>query len=402
MNTLLQRRMMIAGGAAPVPTPTGPLPYIRNTKDAYIDTGITADNTVRVIVWARNFNPTGGWLFGSRNAFGSNAFCVSSHGEDKTGLIRIDYAQSQYDCYTGDQFSRLSDYHRYELSNGVFNVDGVNIFTSSSTGNFSNGVAIHLFGMNNNGNHLNMSLPADIFACKIYKNGALVRNYSPVQSPSVGLYDSVSGTVFTNAGSGSLSYNVFDTDSYQRLSYVECNGAQGFVTGVYGSNTVNICAKFRLTGGPAYASILGTRVTNTSGRCDFSFGNTTYANRYFYFGYKTGYQFPYNLSSQTGSDLIWIKAGLASTMYKANARLGNTVNGAAGDYTTTYTMSVGGWYNGTSIQECMTGRLYFVGFGEQRNYVPAKVSGVAGFYDTYNDVFYPSTTGTNFIEGPTI
>lgn len=42
------------------PSPTIQTPYLRNSETgAYIDTGITPDNTTRVITWARNFNPGG-------------------------------------------------------------------------------------------------------------------------------------------------------------------------------------------------------------------------------------------------------------------------------------------------------------------------------------------------------
>lgn len=44
-----------------------------------------------------------------------------------------------------------------------------------------------------------------IYACKIYVNGVLVRDYIPVRKGTVGyLYDSVSGKLFGNAGTGAF------------------------------------------------------------------------------------------------------------------------------------------------------------------------------------------------------
>jgi hypothetical protein len=45
------------------------------------------------------------------------------------------------------------------------------------------------------------------------------------------------------------------------------------------------------------------------------------------------------------------------------------------------------------------GNIYYVGFGSQCNLVPVKVNGVAGMYDTYNDIFYSSISGTDFTAG---
>jgi hypothetical protein len=45
------------------------------------------------------------------------------------------------------------------------------------------------------------------------------------------------------------------------------------------------------------------------------------------------------------------------------------------------------------------GYIYYIGFGTDKNFVPAKVNNVAGMYDTYNDVFYPSASGAAFIAG---
>ena len=43
-----------------------------------------------------------------------------------------------------------------------------------------------------------------LYACKFYENGVLVRNYVPSQNPDnvIGLYDCVTKTFYSNAGTG--------------------------------------------------------------------------------------------------------------------------------------------------------------------------------------------------------
>ena len=225
-NTLVFQN---GGSPTPPPPPVGDTPFIRNTSlGAYIDTGITADDTVKIIVWARNFNPGGGFLFGSRDNTTQNTFGIGAHSAANTGRIRLDYSQAN-NTFADNQFKNLSHYRKYEFYNGVLRIDDEIVATATGV-SFSNQHNIHLFGVNSAGTHADMSLPVDVCACKIYKNDVLVRDFSAVGTPSVGLYDAVSETVFTNAGSGTFTYGTFDSSAYSALEYIECSGAQYFLT----------------------------------------------------------------------------------------------------------------------------------------------------------------------------
>lgn len=391
-------------GSGPTPPPVVGKAYIRGGADgSYIDTGITADNTVRVIVWARNWNPTSGALFGSRVALSQDTFAIGTHSAQNTGRIRLDFAQSNT-TYADNQFSNLSHYHKYEYYNGELKVDDVTVATATS-GTFSNQYNIHLFGLNNAGTHANPGLPIDICACKIYKNGTLVRDFTAVNAPSVGLLDAVSGTVFTNAGSGSFTYGSFNENAYTPLLYVACDGQQYFDTGLYGSESTKVVTKFRPTSTTkTYYQLFGTR-NRTEGNTlmlELMLGNESYANRYFYARYKAGSNTVYNSASQTNNDLVYVHNANVFTLYKNNSQLG-TKTATASSFTTTYTMYVGSSnMSGSWNVYPWKGYIYYIGFGANKNFVPASVNNVAGMYDTYNDVFYPSASGTAFIAGTTL
>lgn len=378
--------------------------YIRGGADgSYIDTGISADSTTRVVVWARNWNPSGLCLFGSRVDATTNAFAAFASVNQQTGFIRFDYGAAQF--LSQDAFRYLSGYHKYEANGNEFLVDDSVIITATAA-TFSNNVNIHLFGVNTNGTHTDMALPADICACQIYKSGVLVRDFSAVNTPSVGLYDSVSNTLFTNAGTGSLSYDVFYRENYTPLEYVSCTGSQYFDSGVLGTYGGAAVVKFMPTNTTAvYNAVFGYR--DSSACCDLSLGNTSQANRYSYWRLGTDKSsVTVSSTTLTNKALVASKSNNTMNLYENGSQLGSaTKRGVSTSFQTPYSMAVGDRRNGEDSvhpSEYFIGRFYYVGFGKDRSFVPAKKGTKIGMYDTYNDVFYESATATPFVAGPTI
>lgn len=383
-------------------TPAVMIPYIRGgANGSYIDTGITPDNTTRVIVWARNFNPSGGTLFGSRVAYGNNAFYVAANSGANSCRMSINYGSvSEYPAGTQERY--LSNYHKYEMNANELLVDDSTIATCGGT--FSgNNLNISLFGINTNGTVTSSSTPIDICACKIYKGGVLVRDYTPVSSPSVGLYDAVSDTVFTNAGSGSFTYGTFNLNAYTPLEYIESNGAARFDTGIYGNNSLPFVIKYAPTGSKAWPNIMGARTSNSIKRYELAFGNDTTPYSAVYFGYNTGIVYVNNTGSMVGSAYVFVKNNNSFSVYRIQSSglvsVGTTTATAA-TFTTDYTIEVGGCNNAGNHSASGEGRIAYVGFGSTANFVPAKKGGKVGMYDTYNDVFKESESSTPFVAGP--
>lgn len=377
--------------------------YIRNTSlGAYIDTGVTPDDSTKIIVWARNWNPNGGFLFGSRTSLGVDSLGLGTHSGANTGRIQVDYANTT-NTYYNNAFQYLSHYHKYELYNGVFKVDDITLATATQ-GTFSNSYNIHLFGNNNGGSHIVTVLPIDICAAQIYKSGVLVRDFSAVNTPSVGLYDAVTNTLFTNAGSGSFTYGVFDVNAYICLYYVSCNQQQYFDTGLYGTGTTKCISKFKPTGTTkTFYRLFGTRNQGDTIMTEFMVGNTSTANGYYYSRYGNSPNTVYSATSQTNKELVYVQNGNSFSLYKNNAQLG-TKTATSQTFTTPLTMYVcaSNYHNDPDLRYAFYGDVFFIGFGSEKNFVPAKVNGVAGMYDTYNDVFHRSESGTDFIAGPII
>lgn len=383
-------------------------PYIRNTPDAYIDTGITPDETTKIIVWARNFNPGGNsytWLFGSRVANQDSMFGLNLMNGVNSGKVRACFGAVNTDLT--NKWTLMSHYHKYELSANGFYVDGT-LISSVTASTFSNNHNIFLFNCNNGGSVLTTSAPpTDICACKIYKNNVLVRDFTAVESPSVGLYDAVSDTVFTNAGSGSLTYGTFDKSAYTPLIYILTSGSSYFTTPAIGSyNLLTLVTFYPTSSNAAWFDVVGGR--DSSKRYQIFTGNDSISNARLYGiigseSAKTIYST--NTSGALKNKKITVFAYQGSfSGYIDHAQIGSTISYSVNtSYSTGVPIGIGATWRSDSqaFSNKFVGRIYHVRLGDY-NFVPAKVGGVAGMYETYNDVFYPSTSGTAFTAGGTI
>lgn len=409
MDLLLRRRMLMLMGAVP-PPPVEYIPYIRGGADgSYIDTNITPDDATRVIVWARNWNPYSERLFGSKSSAGTDHFNILASGATAVDRIRVCFGNDTITYVDNALPSYLGGYHKYELNGNNFYIDDV-LKATSPTASFTGTFPIHILGVNNDGTHEPTLLPIDICAVKIYQDGVLVRDFTATNSPSVGLYDSVSDILFTNAGSGSFTYGAFDPQAYTSLSYVECNGSQYFDSGVVGKYSDGIICKCTPMATTSHLyDILGV-VNSSTGSCRFTVGASNSLNNRMYFslGNTTTTYSMYNSTSPrlTNLDIVLAKSAASNqaNMYRNNAKTGSTATASAASsgFVTTGSMYIGGAYGYNLTTRAFIGRFHYIRFGAERSYIPALVNNVAGMYDTYNDVFYPSTSGSDFIAGLTI
>ena len=396
------------GGVQPVM-----IPYIRGGHNgSYINTGINPDSTTRVIVWARNFNPLGEFLFGARDAEMTQRFAVLHPGGADVDRIRVDFGSNNQTYVDAATTKYSSGYHKYELNGNQFYVDDVLLATCPSA-TFECAFPMFIFGYNAAGTRAGIPpYPIDICACKIYKNDILVRDYTAVNTPSAGLYDSVSQTLFTNAGNGSFTYGEFDRDAYTPLEYIECDGHQYFDSGAYGTYSGSIVAKFMPTNTTAkWTCLLGFRTSSNS--CDIALGTSTSGQDnmrcYWRFGPNDtgGQAFSGSTTNKlTNKTVVAFKSNAKLTLYIDNTQVGTSEkSGVSSSFQTTYPMAVGAIRNGESSYksgESFIGRIYYIGFASDRSFIPAKKGARVGMYDTYNDVFYSSATDTPFIAGPTI
>lgn len=394
------------------------IPYIRGGNDgSYIDTGIVPDSSTSVIVWARNFNPGASsytWFFGSRVSSTASCFDVYSHYGRYTGRIGVVYSNNQPIAVDGG-WKCFTDYHKYELKKGSLFVDDECVVSKGAGQSFSTSHPIHLIGYNNNGTHGDSNMRIDICACQIYKGGELVRDFTPKQENGViGLYDSVSNTLFTNAGTGNFEYGTFNTKAYTRLEYVTTAGASYFDSGVYGEYTDDFVVKYMPTDRtPMWHGLFGCRPAANVFEVALGTTGTGNDNKAVYcrMGLTSGgtYHKTVNTASLTGNEVIVVKEKnsgrytIVNESTTARTQYSTTITGVSATFVSDTTLGICASKTdnvATPYHTFLRGRLYYFRLSMKRSLVPAIVNGTVGMYDTYNDQFYSSITETPFIAGP--
>ena len=199
-------RQFFARRGAPAP----PLPYDYAVEyietdgvASYIDTGVQPDwlnskirLTFRYVSWNTSFTITGantvcGAAYGSTNS--STAFRIGSY---------IAYNEFRLHYPTADGAELDTENHDVEMAYDHVTWDGIPL----TLGSFSASPTPGQFCLGSRGSIATISSPqrwfsnARFYSCKIYTNNALVFDGIPVIANGVaGLYDSISGTVKTNA-----------------------------------------------------------------------------------------------------------------------------------------------------------------------------------------------------------
>ena len=173
------------------------LEHIRSTGTQYIDTGIKANNNIKILGTFAIVNTSADrnyicGCFSNNNSrtqfsYSTNAFYGWGANYNNTAHLSVD-----------------TNIHTFEMSYTNFKLDN-NIIYIPNSNNFSDNVNIYLFALNGNGEILSKS-DIKILNLKIYNNNVLVRNFIPCKNPSnvIGLYDTVNDVFYTNAGSGSF------------------------------------------------------------------------------------------------------------------------------------------------------------------------------------------------------
>ena len=203
MNPLLiQRRGMMAGKALPY---DAEVEYLQSSGNCYIDTGITAGNTLQIELKMlhRNTqnNTSYGFFFGSRVANNNKQY-----GLLETYIGNYRYGNSQSSSYVMQNDTIVLFTNTDQVNNmKVYDDNNVLLTTlSTNTSIFDNGLKAGLFGCNTSGTY-NYGSSITIYSLKMYKSSTLVRDFIPVRVGTVGyMYDRVSVQLFGNMGTGNF------------------------------------------------------------------------------------------------------------------------------------------------------------------------------------------------------
>ena len=230
----------VVANAMALPRGYTELEYIETTsRGPYINTGISPTNNTGFIIDFQytNIDPSEQIIIGS---FDPN-FLIDRFSYNNDAQQRMfGYAYRPHQGLE-EGFFPMSDYsltarHVSELNwqnSGLFRFDDITRTLPANT--FSNPLPIYIFSCNGLGSYGTIS--GRVYSVKISNNTNIVRDMVPVRRDSdgtVGMYDTVSNTFFTNAGSGSFTAGPVAglPKGYTQLEYLESNGTQCINTGV--------------------------------------------------------------------------------------------------------------------------------------------------------------------------
>lgn len=169
------------------------LEYIESSGTQFIDTGIKAKNNTKVIAEC-NITYGTNWVMilgsydtGAYFSWWANATNIYAYygSQNKSG-----------NGATGKQTI---------IANGSKWSDSANSFVFSDA-SFTAPSTMYLFSVHNGGSsYANASMK--LYACQIYDDGTLVRNFIPCRTPNreIGLWDDVNGVFYANAGTGTFT-----------------------------------------------------------------------------------------------------------------------------------------------------------------------------------------------------
>ena len=173
------------------------LRYIQSSGTQYINTGFKPNQNTRVVMDIQAVGASGTYFaFGARQSNTSNAFCLFFYN----GWAADYQTSNQRKTFPSIAFT---DRLEIDFNKTVCTVNGQTATFTAAT--FQSPVEMMLLAVNTNGTIAN-KLAAKLYACQIYDNGTLVRDFVPAKNSSgtAGLYDTAKGVFYTNAGSGAF------------------------------------------------------------------------------------------------------------------------------------------------------------------------------------------------------
>lgn len=228
------------------------LEYIQSSGTQYIDTEYYPNNNSKIEFTLNVSDSTWGW--GCRNSNSTEMFYTASFGGDN-GRVRFGYNNTNFIS----QINRTAmvGYDTNFVFNGnVFSAtyDGNTLSNTFSSGTFTCTYSFYLFALHNyNNGASNFDNGGKLKLCKIWENNALVHNFIPAKRKAdgtLGLYDTVSESFLTNAGSGSFTggnqkQNIFDYDTYYECDYIHPTSNARIDTGLNPNTDYTLDFKFR-------------------------------------------------------------------------------------------------------------------------------------------------------------
>ena len=180
--------------------------YIQSDSGQYIDTGFIPDSDTRVIMTFQVVDYTSAWrcILGQRASSNTNDNTVSLW-LDTSGRFAAYWSSSQNSLFSTSVLQ--TDKHTIDINKNVYTLDKEVVTLSATT---FTGQCTLCLGISHSGTTYEYNCSERIFACKIYDNGTLVRDYVPcINSSGIhGLYDLVNNQFYQSGNGADFIYPI--------------------------------------------------------------------------------------------------------------------------------------------------------------------------------------------------
>ena len=380
-------------------TPSSRLPdgytevqYIQSSGTQWIDTGFKPNQNTRIKMDCNviGFNSVDAFLFGARIASGNTAFCLAADDANtKWFALYGNAVQNPTGTCTGK--------HSIDFNQNVLTLDGENFTFVKTT--FQSAYNQLLFATITNGNVDSQRGKMAVYACQIFDNGTLIRDFVPCIDPTgaVGLYDLVGGKFYGNAGTGVFlagPQQVTLPEGYTQLECIQSTGTQYVDTGFVPDEKTRLLMDAQLTATSGYPSLFGARSQNT--KMFWLYANTATS---IIFGFGSNKP----SATCTMSDRLSVDADKNTLTVNGSV----LVTATASTFTAAGNLYLCAANNAGKLQYAASMKLYACRIYDNgtlsRNFIPCKnAAEVVGLYDTVGAEFYPNAGTGSFTAGPVV
>lgn len=267
------------------------LEYAQSSTETYVDTEFTPDQDSRVTMEMQkvaNSTSNAQYIFCARYAAMPEYGILKPHNESRW---RDGYARERTFLSNGIDGASLTQRMIIDKNKNVTHIGHGTV--NHTYANFTAPNSMALYGCFEDGDgSIDYDIDMDLYWCRIYDNGKLIRNYYPARRQSdnvIGLYDFVNGK-FTIPIKGTLSCKyTIPVNKAASLEYLESTGTQWIDTGLYTDPHYRItmrCSPLTIANTNPGAMFFGSTGTyghefyiwtnNVYGQPNAKFGNANY------------------------------------------------------------------------------------------------------------------------------
>lgn len=176
--------------------------YLESTGKQYIDTEFKPNQNTRIVFTAKLTETSStNWWYGVRKASAVDAFGLMTRNTTST----VTWFGTQSKTTTVPNFKEKVTVDQNKRLTSISYPDGTVVEITNNASTFTSAYNLFLCNISLAGSSSSSSFIGEIYSCQIYDDGVLVRDFIPCyrKTDSVaGLYDLVTNTFYTNAGTG--------------------------------------------------------------------------------------------------------------------------------------------------------------------------------------------------------